>query len=196
MLQSLRSSSSNIKKRDIVRAAARRVPASAAGRRRTAFVRKSRRKRELKPRTSKAFRLSLYQKLAIQSLSLCPSLRFCCVKQQLTCNLEAPCEKGTGICVKQSCRMCCCFAQRNIKLVSIGGDQGFISCVWRSCFCVDICQIPPKNMFCEIVGFRLMGPQEKNKDVFPAGEGDTPQKVVSTSAANFGRADTGQCCWC
>ena len=51
-------------------------------------------------------------------------------------------------------------------------------------------------MFCEIVGFRLMGPKEKNREVFPAEEGDTAQKVVSTNAANFGRADTGQCCWC
>jgi len=101
-----------------------------------------------------------------------------------------PCEKDTGICVKQSCRMCCCFLQRNVKLVSVGGDEGFISCFTQYCGCAETCQIPPKNMFCEILSIRLTGPKEKNKSVFPAGEGDMPQKVVETSAANFGRAYT------
>lgn len=91
----------------------------------------------------------------------------CCVRTDFGngCFVPKFVDNQAKICeIEQRC--CCCYLFESIRgSKDIGGDSGLISCVERHICCVQDCVLPPKNMFVELVGVRVMGPP-KTQDIY------------------------------
>eukprot|EP00918_Siedleckia_nematoides_P082106 GHVU01179957.1.p1 GENE.GHVU01179957.1~~GHVU01179957.1.p1 ORF type:complete len:181 (+),score=24.56 GHVU01179957.1:175-717(+) len=103
----------------------------------------------------------------------------CCIRNTATFKLEPPLDKQ-NVCVRASNRCCCMFCRDLCKCVPAAGEAGLCADATRLLCCVNSCKIPPTNIFLECCTIRLMGPKEKNRDVYS----NAPGAVVSS--ANFG----------